>query len=38
MIKGPIPINNHGVFQLSDDNFDSFKNLVIKKLFYKTEN
>ena len=27
MIKGPIPINNHGVFQLSDDDFDSFKNL-----------
>ena len=26
MIKGPIPINNHGVFQLSDDDFDSFKN------------
>ena len=27
MIKGPIPINNCGVFQLSDDDFDSFKNL-----------
>ena len=27
LIKGPIPINNCGVFQLSDDDFDSFKNL-----------
>ena len=27
MIKGPIPINNCGVFQFSDDDFDSFKNL-----------
>ena len=40
MIKGPIPISNFDVFQLSDDDFDSFKNLCHLKIlkFYKTEN